>query len=79
MVHSIDCRNFSTNRATQTRIDELSQNASFVSNELPGEHTVSIAYLNSLTGTPNTLVSNNAPSTDGSLIDRALNGSNAIL
>ncbi|QHG14900.1 hypothetical protein [Nostoc sp. ATCC 53789] len=73
MVHSIDRRNFSTNRATPSRIDELSRNASFVSNELPGDHTVSVAYLNSLTGTPNTLVSNNAPSTDGSLIDRALN------
>ncbi|NEU80214.1 M36 family metallopeptidase [Nostoc sp. UIC 10630] len=73
MVHSIDRRNFSTNRATQTRIDELSEFASSVSNQLPGDHTVSVAYLNSLTGTPNTLVSNNAPSTDGSLIDRALN------
>lgn len=73
MVRSIDTRNFSTNRATDARINQLSQVASSVSERLPGDHNVSVSFLNSLTGTPNSLVSENAPSTEGALIDQALN------
>ncbi|NJP11985.1 MAG: hypothetical protein HC866_23020 [Leptolyngbyaceae cyanobacterium RU_5_1] len=73
MAQSIDTRNFDINRATQARIDELSQAASFVSTQLPANHAVDVSSINSLTGTPNTLVSNNAPSVEGALIDHALN------
>ncbi|TBR59205.1 hypothetical protein B4U84_25580 [Westiellopsis prolifica IICB1] len=72
MVAAIDTRNFTTNRATEARMNELSRAASFVSNQLPGTHTVSVPALNSLTGTPNSLLSSNAPRTAGSLIDQAL-------
>jgi extracellular elastinolytic metalloproteinase len=73
MVHEIDTRNFTTNLATDARSSELSRSASSVSERLPGTHTVSIPALNSFTGTPNSLLSNNAPSTEGSLIEQALN------
>ena len=72
MVHEIDTRNFSYNRADETRVNELSSFASSVSEQLPGDHRVSVSFLNSLTGTPNVLKSSNAPSTSGSLIDQAL-------
>jgi extracellular elastinolytic metalloproteinase len=72
MVRAIDTRNFTANRATDARMNELSRAASFVSEQLPGTHTVSVPALNSLTGTPNSLLSNNAPSTEGALIDQAL-------
>jgi extracellular elastinolytic metalloproteinase len=72
MVREIDTRNFSYNRADETRANELSSFASSVSEQLPGDHTVSVSFLNSLTGTPNVLKSSNAPSTSGSLIDQAL-------
>lgn len=73
MVRAIDTRNFTLDRATENRMNELSQAASFVSEQLPDNQTVSISALNSLTGTPNSLLSENAPSTEESLIDRALN------
>lgn len=72
MVLAIDTRNFTDNRATDTRINELSQAASSVSEQLPGTQTVSVPALNSFTGTPNSLLSNNTPSTQESLIDQAL-------
>lgn len=72
MVRAIDTRNFTINRATDARMNELSQAADDVSEQLPGTHTVSVPALNSLTGTPNSLLSNNAPSTAGSLIEQAL-------
>ncbi|MDJ0568869.1 MAG: M36 family metallopeptidase [Pleurocapsa sp. MO_192.B19] len=73
MVRAIDTRNFTTNRATDTRMNELSRAASFVSERLPGSQTVTISALNSLTGTPNSLLTENAPSTEESLINQALN------
>lgn len=72
MVLAIDTRNFTDNQATNTRINELSQAASLVSGQLPGTQTVSVPALNSFTGTPNSLLSNNTPSTQESLIDQAL-------
>lgn len=72
MVRAIDTRDFTANRATDARMNELSQAASFVSEQLPGTHTVTVPALNSLTGTPNSLLSSNAPSTEGGLIDQAL-------
>lgn len=72
MVRAIDTRNFTANRATDARMIELSEAASFDSEQLPGTHTVSVLALNSLTGTPNSLLSNNAPSTEGALIEQAL-------
>jgi extracellular elastinolytic metalloproteinase len=72
MAHAIDTRNFTTNSATAARINQLSQAASAVSEQLPGTQEISVPALNSLTGTPNRLLSTNAPSTAGSLIDRAL-------
>jgi extracellular elastinolytic metalloproteinase len=72
MVRAIDTRNFTANRATDDRMNELSRAASIVSEQLPGTHTVSVPALNSLTGTPNSLLSSNAPSTSGGLIDQAL-------
>jgi extracellular elastinolytic metalloproteinase len=72
MVREIDTRNFTTNLATDARSIELSRSASSVSERLPGTHTVSIPALNSFTGTPNSLVSDNAPSAEGELIERAL-------
>jgi extracellular elastinolytic metalloproteinase len=72
MVRKIDTRNFTINRATDAQSTELSRSASLVSDQLPGTHTVSVPALNSFTGTPNSLLSSNAPSTAGSLIDQAL-------
>jgi extracellular elastinolytic metalloproteinase len=75
MVREIDTRNFSYNRADETRTRELSSFASSVSEQLPGDHTVSVSYINSLTGTPNVLRSSNAQSISGSrleLIEQAL-------
>ncbi len=72
MVRQIDTRNFTINRATDARSTELSRSASLVSEQLPGNQTVSVPALNSFTGTPNSLLSNNAPTTTGSLIDQAL-------
>jgi extracellular elastinolytic metalloproteinase len=72
MVLEIDTRNFTINRATDARMNELSQATSSVSEQLPGNQNVSVAFLNSFTGTPNSLLSNNSPSTEGSLIDQAL-------
>ncbi len=72
MVREIDTRNFSANRATEPRASELNNAASLVSESLPGEHTVSVSYLNSLTGTANLLRSSSAPSTEGPIIEQAL-------
>uniref|UniRef100_UPI00286DD19A M36 family metallopeptidase n=1 Tax=Chamaesiphon sp. VAR_48_metabat_403 TaxID=2964700 RepID=UPI00286DD19A len=72
MVLSIDTRNFTIDRATDARINELNEAAALVSEQLPGTQTVSVPALNSLTGTPNSLLSDNAPSTAESPIDRAL-------
>jgi hypothetical protein len=62
MAKDLDTRNFAYDRTTDTGIGDLSGFAETVSYNLPGEHKVNIARMNSWTGCPDQLISTKATS-----------------
>lgn len=74
-----DARDFSTSRATESRLGALNQAAAEASERLPGNWTVKIGALDHTTGRPRSLVSDSAPTTEkGNYIQRALEFLNTV-
>jgi len=78
MVREIDTRDFGYERGDAARMAALANAADEASDALPGTHTVRIAQLNSMTGTPSTVVSSDAPTSQGSLVQQALDHVNRL-
>ena len=78
MVREIDTRDFGYVRGDATRMADLSTAAEAVSGVLPGTHTVRVGDLNPMTGTPSTVVSSDAPTSQGSLVQQALDHVNRL-
>jgi extracellular elastinolytic metalloproteinase len=72
MSREIDRRDFSVNKVTPAREDELSTIASDVSARLPGPHRLQITDFDTSTGNPRVIVSESAPAEKGNYIQRAL-------
>jgi hypothetical protein len=73
MTREIDRRDFSVNRATPARENQLRALASEVSdNILPGAHRITIRGFDAITGNPSGVVSESAQPEEGNYIQRAL-------
>jgi hypothetical protein len=72
MVREIDARDYSFSRATGDRAREFERFATETSARLPEEHTVKVARLNALTGTPTQISSTDSPPSQSDLIGAAL-------
>ena len=72
MAREIDTRNFSFGRSQADRADRFGFAAENLSATLPETQSVRVSNLNALTGTPSVLLSIDAPSAQGSLVDEAL-------
>lgn len=73
MSREIDRRDLSVNNLTLAREAELRSLASEVSDQLPGNHRVTIRQFDPLTGNPAVVVSEAAPAGRDNYIQRALN------
>ena len=78
MSRTVDLRDFSENRVSAERGDELASLAAEVSDRLPGAHRISVAMVDATTGNPATVTSEAAPAEDGNYISRALDHVRAI-
>ena len=78
MVKEIDTRDFSYQRGDDQQMAALATAAAEASRALPGTHTVSIGQLNTMSGTPASVVSSDAPVGQGSLVQRALDHVNSL-
>lgn len=78
MSREIDVRRFSDNRVTPEREELLRSLASEVSDQLPGDHRITITGLDATTGNAATVTSEAAPAAEGDFISRALEHVQAI-
>ena len=78
MSREIDRRDFSENRVSPGRGEELESLAAEVSDRLPGDHRVAVAMMDATTGNPATVTSEAAPAHDGDYVSRALDHVRAI-
>jgi extracellular elastinolytic metalloproteinase len=67
----IDSRDFSVDK-TEDRQTELENIASEISDNLPGDHRISIESFDAATGNPAAIVSESAPAEEGNYVQRAL-------
>ena len=72
MPREIDRRDFTINRVTPARQQELQARAAEVSRSLPGDHHVTIKSIDPLTGNPSALVSSDSPAAATDYVQRAL-------
>jgi extracellular elastinolytic metalloproteinase len=72
MSREVDRRDYSVNKVTPARENELKSLASDVSDRLPGAHRVRIASFDATTGNPAVVRSEAAPAQPGNYIQRAL-------
>ena len=73
MSREMDRRDFTMNRMSATRENQLRSLASDVSDSLPGEHRVRIMDFDSSTGNPREIHSEAAPAERGNYVQRAMN------
>jgi extracellular elastinolytic metalloproteinase len=79
MVKEIDTRSFDYRRGDeQQQTAALTSAAEQASTTLPGTHAVRIGQLNSMSGTPASVVSSDAPAGQGSLVQQALEHVNKV-
>ncbi len=72
MTREIDKRNFSIDRNTSTRIDQLKEKSSSISDLLPGGQEIKIKKFDATTANPSLITSENAPVEKGNYIQRSL-------
>lgn len=72
MGREVDRRDFTVNRLSAARENQLHGLASEVSDRLPGDHRISIAGFNPVTGNPALVASEAAPDEKGNYVQRAL-------
>ena len=78
MSREIDVRDFSVNRATPARTNELRTLSETVSASLPGSHQVVVQGFDPYTGNPSVVASLAAPAIEGDYVKRALEHVQAI-
>jgi hypothetical protein len=77
MSREIDRRDFSVDKR-ETRRAELENIASEISEDLRGEHRISIENFDAATGNPAAIASESAPAEEGNYVQRALDHVQAI-
>src|SRR5215218_10355636 len=77
MSREIDRRDFSADKS-EVRQSELESIASEVSQDLQGDHQISISNFDAATGNPAVVVSEDAPAEEGNYVQRALDHVQAI-
>lgn len=78
MSRNVDLRDFTENRLSPERGDELASLAAEVSERLPGDHRVTVAMMDATTGNAATVRSEAAPAEEGDFVSRALDHVRAI-
>ncbi len=72
MTREIDRRDFSVNRSTPARTNQLKEHALAVSEHLPADHEIEIKKFDATTANPSLISSKNAPEEKNNYVQRAL-------